>query len=247
MVDDEEIARKILCEELQFQPDVEIVGHAADGVEALNQIAKTRPDIVFLDLQMPGMGGFEVIRNVKEPPFPVFIIVTAFNQHAIQAFESGAVDYLLKPVSERRLAAALQRARSMIGRSDQKAEALSRLSSIPEELPSPPQNQKVVGKSGNEYFLLSADDVLAFQAEGEVVWIVTARKKYLSTQSLRLIETRLKHLTFQRVHRNAIVNISHVRKMSSLSSQRWLITLSNSMQLIVSKRQAHAVKHILHW
>ncbi len=247
VVDDEEIARKVLCEELQFQPDVEVIGQAANGMEALAQIAEKQPDIVFLDLQMPAMGGFEVIRSVKEPPLPVFVVVTAFNQHAIQAFENGAVDYLLKPVSESRLAAALQRARVMIKQPQQNAEAIGRLSGMNVEEPSQAKKQKVVGKIGEEFFLLDVDEVLAFQADGEMVWIVTAKNKYLATQPLRAIEARLAHLPFQRVHRNAIVNVNHIRKMGSLSSQRWLITLSNSSQLIVSKRQAHSVKQILRW
>jgi DNA-binding LytR/AlgR family response regulator len=95
--------------------------------------------------------------------------------------------------------------------------------------------------------LLDVDEVLAIQAEGDVVWIITSKQRYLATQPLRTIETRVKHLPFQRVHRNAIVNVNHVRKMSALSSQRWLLTLSNAQELIVSKRLAHSVKHILLW
>jgi len=104
-----------------------------------------------------------------------------------------------------------------------------------------------VGRSGEEYFLLDADEVLAFQAERELVWIVTSKHRLLATQSLRTIEERLGEPQFQRVHRNAIVNVNHVRKMSALSSQRWLITLSNSLQLVVSKRQAHSIRKILQW
>ena len=98
-----------------------------------------------------------------------------------------------------------------------------------------------------EYFLLDPDEILAFQAEGELVWIVTAKQRLLATQTLRVIEDRLKGQQFERVHRNAIVNVNHVRKMSAMSSQRWLITLSNSLQLIASKRQAHSIRSILHW
>ncbi len=107
--------------------------------------------------------------------------------------------------------------------------------------------RKVVGRNGADYFLLDEDEILAFQAERELVWIVTARQRLLATQSLRAIQERLGELHFQRVHRNAIVNVNHVRKMSALSSQRWLITLSSSLQLIVSKRQAHSIRQILQW
>ena len=99
-----------------------------------------------------------------------------------------------------------------------------------------------MGRSGADYVLLDADEVLAFQAERELVWIVTAKQRLLATQSLRAIEERLGGPQFQRVHRNAIVNVNHVRKMSALSSQRWCITLSNSLQFVVSKRQAHKIR-----
>ena len=101
--------------------------------------------------------------------------------------------------------------------------------------------------TGEEYVLLDADEILAFQAEGELVWIVTAKQRLLATQTLRVIEDHLKGQQFRRVHRNAIVNVNHVRKMSALSSQRWLVTLSNSLQLVVSKRQAHNIRSVLRW
>jgi two-component system LytT family response regulator len=107
--------------------------------------------------------------------------------------------------------------------------------------------RKIVGRAGDEYFLLDVNEILALQAEGEVVWIVTPKARYMATQSLRAIEARFRNLPFQRVHRNAIVNINHVKKLSSMSSQRWLLTLSNSQELMVSKRQAHTVCSMLKW
>src|ERR1017187_4532433 len=246
IVDDEPIARRVLREELELLPDVLVVGEAGDGKEALQKISKLLPDVVFLDLQMPVMSGFEVVRNLSEPPLPVIVIVTAFDQHAIEAFEAGAIDYLLKPVSEARLRTAVERARHLQGKPGEVAARLDRIASAAE-----PSNalrtRKVVGRSGEEYFFLDADDVLAFQAEGELVWIITSKPRLLATQSLRVIEERLGGPQFQRVHRNAIVNVNHIRKMSALSTQRWLITLSNSLQLVVSKRQAHNIRSILHW
>jgi len=106
---------------------------------------------------------------------------------------------------------------------------------------------KIVGRSGEEYFLLDLDDVLAFQAGRELVWIVTARQRFLATQTLRAIEARLADSRFKRVHRNALVKVGHVRKMRALSGQRWLITLSNSLQVTVSERQAHQIRQVLQW
>src|SRR5450759_2311295 len=116
IVDDEPIARRVLREGLELIPGIEIIGEAANGRDALQQIAKLKPDLVFLDLQMPVMSGFEVVRSLGEPPLPVIVIVTAFDQHALQAFEAGAIDYLLKPVSEPRLKKAVERAAGLHGK-----------------------------------------------------------------------------------------------------------------------------------
>jgi two-component system LytT family response regulator len=241
IVDDEPIARKILREELELLPEIEIVGEADNGRRALEQIEQHQPDLVFLDLQMPEMGGFEVIRNLRAGAIPAIVIVTAYDQHAIEAFDAGAVDYLLKPVNEARLLKAVQRARGLQGRPKLLAERAEQLANLSG------RGRKIAGRNGEEYILLDASEVLAFQAEGELVWIMTAKNRYLATQSLRGVEARISDRTFQRVHRNAIVNVDHVRKMSALSSQRWLLTMSNGLELIVSKRQAHRVREILRW
>jgi two-component system, LytTR family, response regulator len=246
IVDDEPIARRVLREELEFVPAVEIVGEAGNGKEAVLKIAELRPDLVFLDLQMPVMSGFEAIQNMRGLPPPAVVIVTAFDQHAVQAFEAGAIDYLLKPVNTARLSKAVDRARALLGKPVELANNLAKIAASAEAL-SPVASRKIIGRHGEEYHLLNTSEVLAFQAERELVWIVTARQRLLATQSLSAIETRLREPRFQRVHRNTIVNMDHIRKMSALSSQRWMITLSNSLQVIVSKRQAHHVRQILHW
>jgi two-component system, LytTR family, response regulator len=245
IVDDEPVARAILREELREARDVEIVGEAQDGVAAVARIAELRPDLVFLDLKMPGLGGFEVIRALPAGVLPVIVIVTAYDEHAIRAFEAGALDYLLKPVSQERLHKALERVRSLRGRREEVAESLVRLEELGERAAG--RSRKVVGRAGEEYHLLDLDDVLAFQAERELVWIVTARQRYLATQTLQAIGARLAGTVFQRVHRNALVNVNHVRKMTPLSSQRWMLTLSNGQQMTVSKRLAKTVREILQW
>ncbi len=245
IADDEPIARRVLREGLELFPDLMIAGEAGDGGEALRQIASLQPDLVFLDIQMPVLSGFEVVQNLSGQALPVVVIVTAYDQHAIQAFEAGAIDYLLKPVNEARLRTSVERARQLLGRPREIAANVDRIASA--QPAGGTRSRKVVGRAGEDYFLLDLDEVLAFQAERELVWIVTAKQRLLATQSLRGIAGRLGEPQFQRVHRNAIVNVDHVRKMSALSSQRWLITLSNSQQLIVSKRQAHNIRKILQW
>jgi two-component system LytT family response regulator len=243
IVDDEPIARKILREELGSFEEVEIIGEADNGVSALEKISADQPDLVLLDLQMPEMGGLEVVRNLKRGThMPVIVIVTAYDKYALQAFEAGAIDYLLKPVGADRLAEAVERARRLTER--EAAERLAQLQEVADQ-PKSPQAKRIVGRVGEEYFLLSADEIYAFQADGEIVWIITVNKKYLATQTLKVLDQRLRNTSFRRIHRSALVNVDHVRKMSALSSQRWLITLSNDQEFIASKRQAGSIRQLL--
>lgn len=246
IVDDEPVARRILREELELIEGVEIAGEASNGSQALEQIQALEPDLVLLDLQMPGMGGFELVRELQGGHLPVIVIVTAYDKYAIEAFEAGALDYLLKPVSQTRLRRTVERAMQLRHSPRQVAETVVQLQAIAEEQPSA-RPRKVVGRAGEEYFLLSADEVLAFQSEGDLVWIVTAKRRYLATQTLKSIQEKLEQCGFQRIHRNALVNVHHVRKMSALSSQRWLLTLNNNQEFIVSKRQASSMRQLLSW
>jgi len=243
IVDDEPIARKVLREELDSFDDVEIIGEADNGAIALEKISADHPDLVLLDLQMPVMGGLEVVRSLRQGThMPVIVMVTAYDHYALQAFEAGAIDYLLKPVGGARLAEAVERARRLTGR--EAAERVAQLQEIAGQ-PGTPQARRIVGRIGEEYFLLSADEIYAFQAEVDIVWIITAKKKYLATQTLKILDQRLRNTSFRRIHRNALVNVDHVRKMSALSSQRWLITLSNDQEFIASKRQAGSIRQLL--
>jgi len=248
IVDDEPIARKVLREELDLMDTVEVIGEAENGAAALSMMSSVPPDLVFLDVQMPVMNGFELLAQLRGGHMPAFVMVTAYDQHAIRAFEAGAVDYLLKPVSHRRLAQAVERASRFYRNPLQVAETVAKLQEIaPAVTPGSPQPRKVVGKLGEEYFLLSLQEVLAFQAEGDITWIVTAKQRYYAAHSLRAIEERLSNSSFRRIHRNTLININQIRKMSMITSQRWLVTLNNGDEFIVSKRQAKNVRDVLSW
>jgi two-component system, LytTR family, response regulator len=251
IVDDEPIARKILREELDALSGIKIVGEAGDGLGALELIARHAPDLVLLDLQMPGMGGLDVVRQLQHGDhMPAVVIVTAFDRFAIQALDAGAIDYLLKPVAQDRLAAAVERARRMSGKQTmEKIAALQELPDTPATVAasSAPPARRIVGRDGDEYFLLRADEILAFQAEGDLVWIITAKRKFLATQTLKALQERLESPNFRRIHRGTLINIDHVRKMSVLSSQRWLVTLSNGQEFIASKRLGQAARELAHW
>jgi len=223
-----------------------VVGEAENGEQALDRIAALRPDLVFLDLQMPVMDGFKVVRSLATADPPCIVIVTAFDQHAFRAFEAGAIDYLLKPVGQDRLIKSVERVRLLRKNSLAVAESVARLQEVAQQAPSP-RPRKIVGRLGEEYFLLDSSQVLAFQAERELVWIITRKQRYLATQPLKTIHEKVCELNFARVHRNSLVNLDHVAKMAPLSSQRWLLTLANQQEFIVSKRQARSVQKLLSW
>ncbi|MEZ5398377.1 MAG: LytTR family DNA-binding domain-containing protein [Bryobacteraceae bacterium] len=246
IVDDEPIARQVLRESMEELPQLQIVGEAENGMLALEQISQREPDIVFLDLQMPGMDGFDVIRHLDGTTTPSIVIVTAFDEHAIRAFEAGAVDYLLKPVSSVRLRRCVARVEQQRVSPQSRAEQAAALREMARTA-FPDRPRKVVGKLGAEYHLLDSCQILAFQAERELVWIMTRSQRYLATQPLKVIQERLEGLHFTRIHRSALVNMNHVVKMAPLSSHRWLLTLANNQEFIVSKRQAKAVQELLQW
>lgn len=236
IVDDEPIARQVLGELLEELPGVQVAGEAGNGQEAIEQIARLQPDVAFLDLQMPGVDGFGVARALRGNRLPLLIYVTAFESHALEAFDAGAVDYLLKPVRKERMAAALEKARAQL-----KGLAAA---PAPATVAAP---RRIVGRAGEEMVLLDPGDVLAFRAEGDKVNILTASHKYEADQTLRALEEKLPSPPFKRIHRSTIINTDHIRKISPLSSKRWLLKLSNGAEAIVSKRMATLVREAAGW
>jgi two-component system, LytTR family, response regulator len=244
IVEDEQIGRKVLREELELLPEMSVVGEAEDGADALRKIRDLQPDLVFLDLNLPIMNGFDVLQNLSGSRLPVIVIVTAYHEHAIQAFEAGAIDYLLKPVGAERLQKAVERARGLVNKPLEVAENIVKIASLEKPDKAVPP-RKLIGRVGRDYFLVNLDEILAVQVERELVWLVTGERRLLSNLTLRVLESGLQNSSFERVHRNALVNINHVRKISPLESRRWILTLSNELQLIVSKRQAHNIRRVL--
>jgi DNA-binding LytR/AlgR family response regulator len=227
IADDEPIARRVLKEHLEAIADVEITGEASTGPEAVEQIFQTKPDLVLLDMEMPGLNGLAVVRTLRGADSPLIIFVTAYGQHALEAFDVGAVDYLLKPVREDRLRKAIDKAR-------RERPGFS----TPAQTVAP---RKIVGRRGTDLYLLDPKEILAFQAEGELVHIITASERYLSEHSLKGLEAELDP-RFRRIHRSSIINTDHIRKISPLSSKRWLLKMSNGFEAIVSKRLANIIR-----
>ena len=230
IADDEPVARQVLREHVEAIPQLEIAGEASTGKETLQRILDLDPDVVLLDQQMPELDGLAVVRSLRGANTPLIIFVTAYERHALEAFEVGAVDYLLKPVRRERLEKAIEKARR--------------------QLKSPPAEEgrkKIVGRRGTDLYLLDPAEIVAFQAEGELVHIITTGQRYLSDHSLKALEKKLERPRFRRVHRGTLINTDHLRKISPLSSRRWLLKMSNGFEAVVSKRLANAIREQAPW
>ncbi|MBK5290655.1 MAG: response regulator transcription factor [Acidobacteriia bacterium] len=227
IVDDEPIARQILRELLEDCPGVQVAGEASTGVEALQRMITLRPDVVFMDYEMPGLDGLATVNSLQGPSSPAIIFVTAYQQHALAAFDAGAVDYLLKPVRKERLQAALKK--------------IARPAANPGGL------RKVMAQSGSDIILIDTAQVAAFQADGETIYILSGKNRYPSTYTLKALESLLPSPPFRRIHRQTIINTDHIRRISPLSSRRWLLTLTGGLEVIVSKRLATIVRSQTNW
>jgi DNA-binding LytR/AlgR family response regulator len=225
IADDEPIARQILREHIESLPALEIAGEAGTGAETLACIFELKPDIVLLDLQMPELGGLGVVRSLRGGGAPAVIFVTAYEKHALEAFEVGAIDYLLKPVRRERLEKAIAKAARHL-----------------RATPAPKTLNKIVGRRGRDMYLLDPAEIIAFQAEGDLVHIVTGGERYLSDHSLKELLDELDPRSFRRIHRATIINADHIRRISPLSSKRWLLKMSNGHEAVVSKRLGKSIR-----
>lgn len=234
IVDDEPLARSVLAELLSEIPGLAVAGEAATSAEALELISTRSPDLLLLDIQMPGMDGLALARSLRGAAAPLVIYVTAYERHALAAFDSGAVDYLLKPVRKERLAAAIDKARlQLAGRKPQAAS---------QESP-----RRIVGRRGEELHLLDPQNVVAFRADADGVSVLTAAGRYLAEQPLKALEARLPSPPFRRIHRAIIINTDHIRSIAPLSSRRFLLRLTGGLEAIVSRRMAGAIREATRW
>ena len=237
IADDEPIARQILSELLGEFPGVVVVGEAAHGRECVERVSELKPDVLLLDLQMPVLDGLAVARSLRSSALPLVVYVTAFEQHALAAFETGAVDYLLKPVRKERLAAALDKARTQLAGMARRPAA-----------PAPPTElRRIVGRMGVDLHLIDPGDVVAFKAEGDTVLILTAQARYYSDYSLRALEVKLPVERFRRIHRSTIINTDHIQRISPLSSKRYMLVLTGGLEAVVSKRMAGVIRDATRW
>ncbi len=229
LVDDEQLARERLRQLLAAFDDVEVVGEAEDGEQAIEKILELNPDLVFLDIQMPGCSGMEVAASLPSPR-PKIVFCTAFEEYAVDAFELHAVDYLLKPINRVRLAKAVQRARDLSVTSEEGS--LEKVSQAAGAYPA-----RFLAKHGSRYSVVPADEVMLFASEAGLTQLRTAEHHYWMQPSLTELETRLDPSRFFRVSRSAIVNLYAVREVKPAPEGHGEAKLSNGVRLEVSRRR----------
>jgi two-component system LytT family response regulator len=241
IIDDEPAARRGIALLLQSHPEIEVVGEAGSRSEALALIQREAPDLAFLDVQMPGGDGFSVLEALEPEQRPVVIFATAFDSHALKAFEVSAVDYLLKPYEDARFHAAVERAaRAIRGRADKAAlpevtRLLEFLGRLPvAQQPAAPEGRIQV-KSGGEIIFLRPDEIDWIEAEGDYMKFHTGGKSLLMRETMARLEARLDGRRFVRIHRSVIVNIDRIRKLSPSFAGDHTVVLRDGTSLRLSR------------
>jgi two-component system, LytTR family, response regulator len=247
IVDDEPLARKGVALRLREHPDMEVIGMCADGKQALQRIVELAPDLVFLDIHMPVMGGIEVLRSLPSETLPVIIFLTAFDEHALAAFEVQALDYLLKPIDDTRFFTALKRARRQIGLKHQSA--LNTNASM-----TPGSNggtrdgrplKRFAVRNGKDVTFVEIANIDWIEAAGDYAQLHAGGKVYLIRESLSTLEARLDPNDFLRIHRSAIIRVDRIVRITALANRDGYLTLRNGTSLRVSRSYSRPLRDCL--
>ncbi len=235
IVDDEPLAREGLRRLLEEDQDVECVGECADGPSAVQAVQEKLPDLLFLDVQMPEMDGFEVLRSLDESTLPMVIFVTAFEEHAIHAFEVHALDYLLKPLDPQRFRESLARAKSELQHRGRKAVISRILGMLGSFRPARPGTDRIMLKSGGRITFLRVEEIEWVEAQGDYVCLHTPGKKHLLREKISVLEEQLSPELFLRIHRSTIVNVNRIKEMQPLYHGDYAVLLQDGTRLTLSR------------
>ncbi|RUO41062.1 DNA-binding response regulator [Pseudidiomarina aestuarii] len=264
VVDDESLARRGLVVRLQDFPEVELMDECASARQALQLIGELQPDLVFLDIQMPGMNGFELLREVQAQGYkmPLIVFVTAYDQYAIKAFEVRAIDYLLKPVDHERLATSLARIGKTLELREQESqherilnlladatgedceEILKRLASG-EEIGSARYPEHIAIKESGEITRVAINSIEWVDAAGDYMCIHASNETHILRRTMKELEEELNPQRFQRIHRSAIVNLDQVEKLCSRQNGEYHLVLRNGKELKVSRSYKDRIKKLI--
>jgi len=240
IVDDEPLAREGLKLELQRHTDVQIVAECSNGFEAIEKVRQLKPDILFLDIQMPRLSGFDVIELLGEEA-PLTVFVTAYDEYAVKAFEAHAVDYLLKPVQAGRLKAALQHIDQHLNHG-QKSPVEHTLNAL---RPSLQPLTRLMIRERSQIKIIPLNEVLYIEAQGDYISICTVSQSYLKYERLSQIERRLDGQKFVRIHRSYILNLDFLAKIEPYSRDSRIAVLNNGKHLPVSRAGFERIKQVL--
>jgi two-component system LytT family response regulator len=235
LVDDMEIARDRIRRFLTFDSTIEIIGECCNGRQAIEAIRKWQPDLVFLDVQMPEIDGFQVVERIGVSKMPVVVFVTAHDQFALRAFEVSALDYILKPFEEERFGSTLERVKHLVKNSDFNDTEIKLRELLTEIKHKPKYLKRLAIKVTGKTVFLHTDEIDWIESSGNYLQIYAGKAKYLIREKLKVLETRLDPEKFVRIHRATIMNIERVREMHPLFNGDQEITLSNGARLTMSR------------
>ncbi|HZS06976.1 MAG TPA: LytTR family transcriptional regulator DNA-binding domain-containing protein [Blastocatellia bacterium] len=245
IIDDEPLGRTVIREMLRGDAEIAIVGECANGHEAVEAIDDKHPDLIFLDVQMPEVDGFDVLTALDARRLPVVIFVTAYDQYAVRAFEVHAVDYLLKPFDRERFDKALQRAKSYI-RLERNGEVNERILALLEEQKAKTKYlERLVVKAGGRVFFLKTDEIDWIEAEGNYVCLHVRKESYLLRETISGLEAQLDPKKFPRIHRSQIVNIDRIQELRPWSHGEYHVILHNGTELTLSRSYRERLHELL--
>jgi two-component system LytT family response regulator len=244
VVDDELLPRQRIVDLVNAHADLELVGQADDGASALDTIVELRPDLVFLDIQMPELDGFEVVAALDEA-LPAVVFITAYDEYAIRAFEVDAIDYLLKPVAPERFAAAVARVVARHGPRDGSRDGrLRTLASRASERHGTPIT-RFVARRGNKHYFVRVADIDWVEAVGNYVGLHTGDKSHLIRETMKAMEAKLDPAEFVRIHRSAIVAVGSIQSIEAREHGEYLVTMRGGSRLVSSRAYSERVRSLL--
>ena len=237
VVDDEPLAREKIRGMVAGDPDVRVVAECSNGAEAVEAVQTLRPDLILLDVQMPEVGGFDVLEALKGEGLPPVIFITAYDHYAVRAFEYHALDYLLKPFDRERFQSALERAKRQIRREGGNGNGIdARILALLEQMHGQQRySERIVVKSGGRVFFLNTDEIDWVEAEGNYVSIHTGKKAYLLRETISNFETQLDPREFVRIHRSSIVRLDRVKELQPWSHGEYHVILEDGTRLTLSR------------
>lgn len=235
IADDETLAREKLRLMLDAEPDVQVLAECQDGTEALQALTTYKPDLLMMDIQMPNLDGFEVLSKLPTADMPMVIFTTAYDRHAVRAFEAHALDYLLKPFDQERLHDAVDRARAELLKADDREATRRILSYLSETAGKQRSDRRLVIKSGGRVLFLNFDEIDWLEAAANYVKINVGKQSYLLRKGIGEIADRLDPGQFVRIHRSTIVNIERIKELQPVNSGEYIVVLKDGKELSCSR------------